>query len=171
MTYHLLELGIKKKYDKKAISEEIRNQFIEIQSKAKQGHLDSALNELLLLVEKCSHPNFHSLLGKIYFQKKLWMESLTHLKIAVTDAPSKETLFYMIAKSEFQMGNLQEAILWSERYFLRNKENKRNTKLFFHLLDLNQNQDKKSFYLEFLNPVENKELLKSLLQSDTHQTK
>lgn len=166
-----IRIGYQKQIDKKAISEEIRNQFIEIQSKAKQSHLDSALSELLLLVEKCSHPNFHSLLGKIYFQKKLWKESLTHLKIAVTGAPSKETLFYMIAKSEFQMGNLQEAILWSERYFLRNKENKRNTKLFFHLLDLNQNQDKKSFYLEFLNPVENKELLKSLLQSDTHQTK
>ncbi|TGL99403.1 SpoIIE family protein phosphatase [Leptospira jelokensis] len=164
-----IRIAYQDKTDKKMISEDIRNQFLEIQSNAKAGHLDQALGDLLRLIETNPHPNFHSFAGKIYFQKKLWNESITHLKIAVNENPTKETLFYMIAKSEFQLGNFQEAILWSERYFLRNKENKRNTKLFFHLLDISQNREKKSFYLEFLSHVENKELLESLMQSDKHQ--
>lgn len=155
--------------EKNTISEEIRSQFIKIQTKTKQGEIDSALEELLRLIEQYPHPNFHSFAGKIYFQKKLWEKAKYHLKLAVQQNPAKETLFYMIAKAEFQLGKIEEAILWSERYFLRNKENKQNTKLFFHLLDITENHDKKSFYLEFVNHEENIESREFRVKSDTHR--
>ncbi|TGM28108.1 7TM diverse intracellular signaling domain-containing protein [Leptospira levettii] len=146
-----LRIGYQSEIPKLSISEEIRRTFLKIQTDAKKGNYENALSELIPLLTQFSHPNFHSLAGKIYFHQKKWIEALNHLKLAFNENQSKENLLYMIAKSEFQLGKIEDAVIWCERLFLRNKSHKQNTKLFFRLLDLTENFDKKSFYLEFLS--------------------
>ncbi|MCG6149025.1 SpoIIE family protein phosphatase [Leptospira levettii] len=146
-----LRIAYQSEIPKLSISEEIRRTFLKIQTDAKKGNYQNALSELIPLLSQFSHPNFHSLAGKIYFHQKKWIEALNHLKLAFNENQSKENLLYMIAKSEFQLGKIEDAVIWCERLFLRNKSHKQNTKLFFRLLDLTENFDKKSFYLEFLS--------------------
>ncbi|TGL07624.1 7TM diverse intracellular signaling domain-containing protein [Leptospira levettii] len=146
-----LRIAYQSEIPKLSISEEIRRTFLKIQTDAKKGNYENALSELIPLLTQFSHPNFHSLAGKIYFHQKKWIEALNHLKLAFNENQSKENLLYMIAKSEFQLGKIEDAVIWCERLFLRNKSHKQNTKLFFRLLDLTENFDKKSFYLEFLS--------------------
>ncbi|MCW7509064.1 SpoIIE family protein phosphatase [Leptospira levettii] len=146
-----LRIAYQSEIPKLSISEEIRRTFLKIQTDAKKGNYQNALSELIPLLTQFSHPNFHSLAGKIYFHQKKWIEALNHLKLAFNENQSKENLLYMIAKSEFQLGKIEDAVIWCERLFLRNKSHKQNTKLFFRLLDLTENFDKKSFYLEFLS--------------------
>ncbi|MCW7472270.1 stage II sporulation protein E [Leptospira levettii] len=146
-----LRIAYQSEIPKLSISEEIRRTFLNIQTDAKKGNYENALSELIPLLSQFSHPNFHSFAGKIYFHQKKWIEALNHLKLAFNENQSKENLLYMIAKSEFQLGKIEDAVIWCERLFLRNKSHKQNTKLFFRLLDLTENFDKKSFYLEFLS--------------------
>ncbi|TGK97590.1 SpoIIE family protein phosphatase [Leptospira levettii] len=146
-----LRIGFQSEIPKLSISEDIRTKFLMIQSNAKKGNYETALSDLIPLLTQFSHPNFHSLAGKIYFHQKKWIEALHHLKLAFNENPSKENLLYMIAKSEFQLGKIDDAVIWCERLFLRNKTQKQNTELFFRLLDHTDNFDKKSFYLEFLS--------------------
>ncbi|XDD44874.1 SpoIIE family protein phosphatase [Leptospira sp. WS39.C2] len=151
-----LKISYRSENQKRFISEEIRSKYISIQTEAKKGNLKDALIELIPILETNPHANFYSLAGKILFKEKEWRESLIHLKQAVLENPLKENLFYMIAKAEFRLGNLNDAVIWSERLFLRNKFHKPNSKLFFHLLEQTENYDKKSFYLEFIQYGKNK---------------
>ncbi|TGM80778.1 7TM diverse intracellular signaling domain-containing protein [Leptospira bouyouniensis] len=144
ITYHSTNKNI-------TISESIRTKFLNIQSEVKKGNEKQALSDIHSLIEEAAHPNFHSLAGKIYFQNKEWEKAILHFKKSLEGNPSKENYLYMIAKAEYLLGRLTEAVVWSERLFLRNKFNQKNTKLFFHLLDRMEQYDKKNFYLDFLN--------------------
>lgn len=141
---------------KYTLPEEIRSQFTKIQTEVKKGNHEAALRDLLSLIKKTSHPSFHSLAGKILFHQKRWEDAIFHLKLAFTANPSKENLLYLVAKAEYEINKLGEAVIWSERLFLRNKSHKQNTKLFFNILNRLENFDKKSFYLEFLSNEQNK---------------
>lgn len=149
-----LRISYESQQPKRSISEEVRSTFLNVQNLAKKGKYEEALFILIPLLNEYAHPNFHSLAGKIYFHQKDWKNAIFHLKSALKENPMKENLLYMIAKAEYKLGNVLDAVIWSERLFLRNKSNKQNTKLFFFLLDKTENFDKKSFYLEFLNSAE-----------------
>lgn len=131
--------------------EVVRTQYLEIKTKSKQGNYTEALDKLLPLIENYSHPSFFALAGKLQFQLKNWKEAIKNLKLASKENPNREDYLYMTAKALFKNGQTQEAVIWCERLFLRNKLYKQNTKLLMYLLDRTNNVDKKEFYLEFFN--------------------
>lgn len=128
----------------------VKKEYIEIKTKAKQGKYEFALEQLETLMEKFPHPNFYAFAGKLYYQLKNWGEAIRNFKLATNENPNREDYLYLTAKTLFKNNQTQEAVIWSERLFLRNKFHRQNTKLFLHLLDLTKNIDKKEFYLEFL---------------------
>ncbi|WP_407658867.1 tetratricopeptide repeat protein [Leptospira soteropolitanensis] len=135
--------------------EVVRTEYLEIKAKSKQGHFQEAINKLLPLIEKYPHPSFHALAGKLFYQLKNWENAVINFKLATKENPAREEYLYMTAKTLVKQGKISEAVIWSERLFLRNKIHKQNTKLFMYLLDKTNNVDKKQFYLEFINHEQN----------------
>lgn len=131
--------------------EEIRTEYLEIKEISKQGRYRDALDKLFPLIENYLHPSFLALAGKLNYLLKNWSEAIQNLKLASKENPSREDYLYMTAKALYKNGQIAEAVIWSERVFLRNKLHKQNTKLLMYLLDKTKNIDKKEFYLEFFN--------------------
>ncbi|PJZ86107.1 SpoIIE family protein phosphatase [Leptospira harrisiae] len=129
----------------------VKKEYLEIKSKSKQGEYQNALEQLQQLMEKFSHPNFYAFAGKLQYQLKNWKDAIQNLKLATKENPMREDYIFMTANALHKNNQPQEAVIWCERLFLRNKFHKQNTKLFLYLLDLTKNIDKKEFYLEFLS--------------------
>lgn len=134
-----------------SLPEFVRKEYIEIKTKSKQGKYTEALTQLIPLLNQFSHPSFLALAGKLNYQLKNWNEAIEHLKLASKENPMQEDYLYMTARALYKNGQIQEAVIWCERLFLRNKLYKQNTKLLMTLLDKTKNIDKKEFYLEFFN--------------------
>lgn len=146
-----LKIVYQPKNQRMSLSEAIRTEYLEIKSTSKLGNFAEAISKLLPLMENYPHPSFFALAGKLYYQLKNWSEAAKHLKLAAKENPNREDYLYMAAKSLYKNEQVGEAVIWSERLFLRNKFHQQNTKLFLHLLDRTNNIDKKEFYLEFVN--------------------
>ncbi|TGL48373.1 stage II sporulation protein E, partial [Leptospira meyeri] len=145
-----LKIEYNPKNTRMSLPEFVKKEYIEIKTKSKQGHYKFALEQIETLMKKFPHPNFYAFAGKLQYQLKNWGEAIQNFKLATNANPSREDYLYMTAKTLFKNNQMQEAVIWSERLFLRNKDHKQNTKLFLYLLDLTKNIDKKEFYLEFL---------------------
>ncbi|PKA26619.1 stage II sporulation protein E [Leptospira sp. mixed culture ATI2-C-A1] len=145
-----LKIEYHPKYTRMSLPEFVKKEYIETKTKSKQGDYKFALEQIETLMKKFPHPNFYAFAGKLQYQLKNWGQAIQNFKLATNANPSREDYLYMTAKTLFKNNQTQEAVIWSERLFLRNKDHKQNTKLFLYLLDLTKNIDKKEFYLEFL---------------------
>lgn len=133
----------------------VRTEYLEIKTKSNQGNYTEALDKLYPLIENYPHPSFFALAGKLQYQLKNWAEAIVNFKLAAKENPNREDYLYMTAKTLVKNGQNQEAVIWCERLFLRNKLYKQNTKLLMNLLDKTNNIEKKEFYLEFFSHEQN----------------
>lgn len=111
---------------------------------------DKALEAAELILGSETHSKILSIMGKVYFKAKQWEKAADTLTKASIHFPDKEELIYLSAVSNYKADRIYDATLHSERLFLRNKFHEKNKKLFFHLLEKSNNEEKIEYYSRFL---------------------